>query len=437
MLTACQSQDLGILVQPVALDRRCLGSLTYEQACRNVLKIKARIARATEAGDRKRVRSLERALMHSRSAKYVAAHEANAKLKPNRRKSRHVVRATAAALNLWGRVTGAARVRAIPKSKGSGYRAIVDYGLEERAAQWLVREVVRPHLQIRNDQFAVKHGGQTAACRRVAELIALGCAYAAEMDIKSCYPNLAEDGVRKLLGALPRRVVEARCLARGGTYHLVGEEGQSWGPMGLASEMGVGRGLSQGSLCSPLIAEAAVASVLDEVERRPEWPRSVRLVVQADNIAILSGSKAAVALAIDILGDALERAAVGPLKARSTPIRSTARGFDYLSVHFRKRDGRISVEASPEARSRFLKKLATQLKDLSIPLPKVEEWARSWGASMDLRKDGQRLTRASRWVAWVLLHALGPMAFRGRDLQSVAAFAHRLIHNPGLRLSAY
>ncbi len=442
MLAQAPSDGTGISVQPVSpRTERPSRTFTYEKARREFDCLIARLTRAVGAGDRRQVRRISRSILASPTAHFVAVHEANARLKPHRRQPREVVREIAAALNPWRRSTDTARVRVIPKGSGKGLRAIIDFELEARAAQWLVREIILPTLRVRDDQFAFKNGGEPAAARRIVTLIESGYAYAAELDIKKAFPSFRGEGIMELLGTIPRKVSEATCLARGERYRLTNPEDLDQANAlraaagGVASssitsaELGVGSGLSQGALSSPLIAEAAVATVIDGAERRPGWPKSVQLVVFVDNIAVLGRSKAAVEIAVEMLGDAFERTSVGPLKVTKSKVRLTSRGFDFLGKRYTAKNIRTSVEVVFIKRSEFVRRIIALIENNTKYEDDVRRYVKGWGASASLRRGGRPLTFATQWANSVLRYALD-QKLRGRALREQATFQHRVLHEP-------
>jgi hypothetical protein len=440
-----QHQCAPARVQPVSPDGRVFSG-SYEGARSELDDLLARLKRAVAAEGRRKVRRLVRFILASPAAHFVAVHEANAKLKPKRRHPQAVVREIAARLDPWRQSTQTVRVHLIPKDKG-GVRPVADYALEARAAKLLVRKVIRPILRTRDDQFALKNGGEPAAARRVVALIENGYAYAAKLDIVKAFSSFKEQGIIEFLeGVIPRKVSQATCLARGDEFRLSNPAehlghtvhkaiGAAVGSVPVTSaDMGLGSGLGQGAASSSLITEAAVASVIDDAERRPEWPKSVQLVIFVDDIAVFGRPRSAVETAVGILGDAFERTRVGPLKVTTSEVQLVSRGFDFLGKRFTAKRDRVTVQVTPAKRAKFLNKLISKIKlvDRDKDREHIEDlrsYVRSWGASSSLRQGGRPLTLAIQWANSIMAYALD-QKLRGRALRGQAVYLHYALYDP-------
>ncbi|MGU3287665.1 reverse transcriptase domain-containing protein [Methylobacterium mesophilicum] len=419
-------------------------------------KMLERIERYVAEGRTKKAVELRRMYSHSHDAKFDALFDANKKLPRGLRTKGVELHKIADEMDLR-QPQGSATYRAEPKPKG-GYRPVVNFNLPARAAQLLLKRAARPFLKIRPDQFAVENGGPPAEGRRIRDLAAKGYGWFVEGDIKDCYASIDPDGVTKLPGGNLRRMMEANALSKNAKASLM-KTRRKLSCIDLSNlQQQVRAGIPQGSSLSPLLAEAVIASVLDEAEQHSDWPKDVHLTCHADNIAILGRSKADAECAADILRDAFTRSRFGPLKLLCKDTRSIRQGFDFLGIRFIAKRRRVYGEVSPVKRSECVTWISTMVQDYrmlrydiksdarkrdvsgglrqknrpptrSEQLEDIKRRVRSWGASMGLRKDGLPLTRAAQWANSVLGYALD-CQMRGRDLHVQASYHHRLLHEP-------
>ncbi|MCJ2061319.1 hypothetical protein MKK63_01125 [Methylobacterium sp. J-088] len=428
-----------------------------KKAQRHENKIKKRIERFVAEGRTRNAAQLARLYGHSHDAKFVALFDANKKLPRGLRTKGSELHKIADEMDLR-QPQGEATYRAEPKPKG-GYRPVVNFTLPARAAQLLLKRAARPFLRIRPDQFAVENGNAPAEGRRIVELAAHGYGSFIEGDIANCYATIDPDGVNRLPGGNLRRMMEANALSRSVRASLM-KTRRKLSSIDLSNlQQQVRTGIPQGSSLSPLLAEAAIASVLDEAEQHSDWPKDVHLICHADNIAILGRTKADAGCAADILRDAFTRSRFGPLKLLCKDARSIRQGFDFLGIRFIAKRRRVYAEVSPAKRSECVTWISTMVQDYrmlrydmkstarkcgspvglhqkdhpptqSEQLEDIKRRVRSWGASMGLRKDGRPLTRAAQWANSVLSYALD-FQMRGQALRAQAAYHHRALHEPG------
>ena len=147
-----------------------------------------------------------RLLLINRRANYVATVRANQKLKPHHRKVLDErLPEIAAKLDPWRGSSEEVVVHFKPKASNEHeYRPIMDFGIENRALQYLVRTVLKAQVDLHPRQFATR-GGRPAAVAAVMEGLAAGYYYGAQIDISDCYPSF-EGGVVPDLLPLPEEV---------------------------------------------------------------------------------------------------------------------------------------------------------------------------------------------------------------------------------------
>jgi hypothetical protein len=469
MLAHDQTRTVGSQepVQPVSLTRPSLATVVRclppslrkrrKKAHKHENKISKRIERYVAEGRTRDAAQLARLYGHSYDAKFVALFDANKKLPRGLRAKGVELHEIANEMDLR-QPQGSATYHAEPKPKG-GFRPVMNFDIRGRAAHLLLKRAARPFLRIRSDQFAVENGGPPAEGRRIRDLAAKGYGWFIEGDIKDCYASIDPDGVTKLPGGNLRRMMEAHALARR-VKASIKKTRRKLSSIDLSNlQQQVRAGIPQGSSLSPLLAEAVIASVLDETEQHSDWPKDVHLTCHADNIAILGRTKADAECAADILRDAFTRSRFGPLKLLCKDAKSIGQGFDFLGIRFISRRRRVYVEVSPAKRSECVTWISTMVQDYRMlrgdinrgvrkrgapmglrqkgrPLTRAEQLedikrrVRSWGASMGLRKNGRPLTRAAQWANSVLSYALD-FQMRGQNLRSQASYLHLALHEPG------
>ncbi|MBE7157821.1 MAG: hypothetical protein INR62_05205, partial [Rhodospirillales bacterium] len=430
-------------VQPVSLERPCLTVVVRclppslrkrsKKAHKHAKKTLARIERLVAEGRTRDAAQLSRMYGHSHDAKFDALLDANKKLPRGLRTKGSELHKIADEMDLR-QSQGSATYRAERKPKG-GYRPVMNFTLPARAAQLVLKRAARPLLKIRKDQFAVENGGAPAEGRRIVELAAQGYGWFIEGDIANCYASIDPDGVKKFLGGNLGRMMEANALSRSVTASIRKTRRKLPSDDLSNLQQQVRAGIPQGSSISPLLAEAVIASVLDDAERHSDWPKAVHLTCHADNIAVLGRTKADAECAAEILREAFTRSRFGPLELLCKDARSIKQGFDFLGIRFLAKRQRVYAEVSPAKMSECVNWISTMVQDYrmlqydikrsarkrgapidlrqkSCPLTRSEQLedikrrVRSWGASMDLRQNGRPLTRAAQWANSVLAYAL-------------------------------
>src|SRR6266536_1628779 len=170
-----------------------------------------RIQKAHRAGDWRQLRYLIQQYLTSHDARLAATQLASRKMRWNRRPKKNQLNSIAENLNAFqGTREG---VRLILIRKGSGkFRPTLDFGIENRALQYLVLSVLYAIAELHPRQFATR-GGVPAAIAHVAKAIKAGNLRAREIDIKDFYQSF--DGTKLVdLIPLPKRVIERVLLSR-------------------------------------------------------------------------------------------------------------------------------------------------------------------------------------------------------------------------------
>jgi len=160
----------------------------------------------------------------------------------------------------------------IPKDSPGEYRTVLEFGIENRALQYLVRDVLIAVLELHPHQYATG-GGVHAAIRHTKQALIDGYLWAVELDIKDCYPSFDEEKLSGLL-PLPKEVTDhviiSRYLNLSLGFSCIGNslgddhEGDAITPGAISTAQ---RGLPPGSAASPIVAEAMVAYALIGCQR--------------------------------------------------------------------------------------------------------------------------------------------------------------------------
>jgi hypothetical protein len=188
--------------------KRRLGIETAK-AEQHVRKMLRRIRNAHQTGRQRDADHLVQEYLRSNDARYIALIQASAKLKEHRRPNAGLLPCIAQRLNPWAGTRE--KVIFMPQQKEgkpNEYRPILDFGIENRALQYLVRSVLDVRADLHPNQYVLK--GVHQAIGRVAELLVQGDHWAIETDIKDCYPSFDGEKVPDLL-PVPKRVTQS-CL---------------------------------------------------------------------------------------------------------------------------------------------------------------------------------------------------------------------------------
>jgi len=244
----------------------------------------------------------------------------------DRRPRKDQVKSIAENLNPYQGTQEEVRLILIPKGPGK-FRPTLDFGIENRALQYLVLSVLYAIAELHPRQFATR-GGVPGAITEVVKAIKAGDLHAREIDIKDFYPSLDGNKLVDLI-PIPRKVI-ARVLTSEhltivpSTSHHYSTTFSSNGAAdthqggGFPLEQYLAdarRGIPQGSSVSPIVAEMLLAPVLYQV------PDAGEVVAYADNILVITKNESDAASMTESLGIALQAHPAGQLwpKIKSFP----------------------------------------------------------------------------------------------------------------------
>src|SRR6266702_2340908 len=169
-----------------------------------------RIQKAHRAGDRRQLRYLIQQFLTSFDARLTATRLACWKMRWDRRPKKHQLRSIAENLNAYQGTREEARLILIPKGPGR-FRPTLDFGIENRALQYLVLSVLYAIAELHPRQFATR-GGVPAAIAEVAKAMRAGNVHVREIDINDFYPSFDGNKLVDLI-PVPKGVIERVLLS--------------------------------------------------------------------------------------------------------------------------------------------------------------------------------------------------------------------------------
>ncbi len=366
-------------------------------------KLRGKIEQAHQAGKRKWAEQLTRLYLMSHDARYVATVRANRELKPHRRVPDERLPEIAANLDPWRGSTEEVVVHFKPKASNEhDFRPIMDFGIENRALQYLVWAALEAQADLHPHQFATRVGRPSAA-KVVKDALAAGFCFGAHIDISDCYPSFDGEVVPDLL-PLPEEVTRNVLLARhlnmslGNLTHALGLEGASadsvkdYADIADAYLPEARRGIPQGSAVSPLVIDLLLAPAI------PELSGNGTVVVYADDFLVMAREENDAASILTALDDALIGHPAGPLRPRIVAeLRPSTTEFEFLGYVFRRNGGEVSVAPSSKNLGKFKYKFskglerATRSENLMAKkhreLNHLRRYVRSWTAAFSLWPD--------------------------------------------------
>jgi len=125
-------------------------------------------------------------------AKLHATLKADGAMRPADRPHSSEIAAIASSLDAWKGTDEPVRIHMIPKDLPGQYRTILEFEIENRALQYLVRDVLIAVLELHPNQYATR-GGVHAAMEHTKQALIDGYLWAVELDIKDCYPSFDEE----------------------------------------------------------------------------------------------------------------------------------------------------------------------------------------------------------------------------------------------------
>ena len=335
-------------------------AIDWQKVMRNVRRIQARIVKATQAGNWRKVRALQRLLNHSFSGRALAV----------RRVTENKGKRTAGVDGeLWNtpaqKAKGIERLKQkryraqplkrvyIPKSDGKRQRALGIPCLIDRTHQALHALGLDPIAATTGDPnsygFLRERSPADAIQQLFCDLAQKGCAsWIWEIDIRACFDELSHPWLLKHIPVDKRSLrqwLKAGYMESGVFHHTEA-------------------GSPQGGCISPSLANLALDGLEPLLKRH--YPRhrglKVHLVRYADDMVITCQDRDVLAREIKPLVEAFFQERGLSLSEEKSRITHIDEGFDFLGQHIRKYKGQLLIKPAQKSQQALLGKVRTILK---------------------------------------------------------------------------
>lgn len=373
---------------------KLFGQKNIARAKMHVLKMLQKIKDAHIGGKKKLRLQLIILYLQSMDARVVAVDEAYRALKPSRRPGKKQLAAIASSINVWQPSDEPVVVNMKLKPNGDP-RFVMDFGIQQRARQYLVASVLKAVADLHPDQYLTR-GGVPAAVDRVAALQLEGYRWTRESDLENCYPSFTGTNLEKYI-PVPKEVIANVIMAthlnvtpgHALLYHFgpgnVGEDDPG-NPVELSTALSnARRGIPQGSAVASIAVEMLLAEPLKTL------PGESRVVCYADNMLVMEKNEEDAVTITKALSDALVAHPAGHLKPKLKGKSTPGQSFDFLGhqITWVKTSVGIAPSAENEAKfaSRFKKGLAAIKKPTcsterrKIIASDVRHYVKSWTAN--------------------------------------------------------
>lgn len=391
-------KPLGSPAPLAAVKVEAVNALRLKKASAHVRSMLRKIAKAHHAGNQLKANKLTAKYLKSLDARHLATVRAYRGIKPHRRPERGALFDIAKNLNAWEGTQEEVTLILLEKGKDTGnFRYVMDFGIENRALQLLVK----PILEIRGKRHPNQYAGvgTHAAIERVAALMVEGNECAIETDITDCFPSFVGEKVQELL-PLPKKVTSSVVLCA--PLNLSLGSNSIFGPAdpGDPSDEEVfpelfadaRRGIPQGSIISALVAEILLACTFDQLTGPGQC------VGYADNFLVMGKKEADVKTTTLSLWSALKAHPAGQLRPNKPKLYKLGKSIDFLGHRLRLVAGKVHISPTTENLAEFKSRFDHDIsKIIDAPSPAatariVEElrrYVRSWHSAFKLWDDAQ------------------------------------------------
>ena len=218
------------------------------------------------------------------------------------------------------------------KSKGNGkYRCICDFGVQHRAAQSIVSDLIAAQFKPAAFQHNVPGRSVQLAVRRTKKFYEKGYVHALRLDVKAYYDHFNHAA---LMGSklLPKAVTENVMIGR--NYTMVPKGGLTPYLLSLdyPSILHSG-GIPQGSACSPLVGNFYVSKL------KYVLPKGTAVLNYADDFLVMAKSVEKLEKAKNALQASVEALSVGQFELLVKTGSSFTSGFEFLGHSFEMKSG--------------------------------------------------------------------------------------------------
>ena len=327
-----------------------------------------RIRAAVQVGKWKKVRWLVVELLRSPEAKRLATRLAYRAMPRHSRPDKSELDQIPKHLDAWEGSSEVGYVGRQPKEhKPNEHRLTINFGIENRALQYLLLLVLREVVELHPDQYG-NRGGVHPAIKRVVEAMNEGYLWAVEFDIKDFFSSFDGNKALSLL-PIPKRVGERVLLGEhltllAGPTLIAGCEGDAEHNL-LNDELVKARqGFPQGSAASSLVAEALLADTIHMIAKIGV------VVAYIDNILLLAKSKDDAASISNILWSALKAHPAGPFQP-SIKHFNAGEPIDFLGHTLTSKNGLVRID--PDDHNRHEVAEAHEARDFSLRLTEKDD----------------------------------------------------------------
>jgi hypothetical protein len=304
------------------------------------------------------------------------------------------IEAIAQKLNPWAGSYEPARVSARRKGEpgAGGYRLTFDFGVENRALQYLVKAILLVLADLHPHQYGTV--GTRAAIAHVAEMMRQSHVWAVELDIVKCFPSFKEEELHKFL-FLPKKVIRHVVMAShlsivsGNLYGLCGPAEDGVDPIKVTDFLAEARqGIPQGSAASSIVAEILLAPLYKAL------PTIGMAIGYLDNTLLMAKNQKDLVTITSALLSAQKAHPVGLLRPHVKSVSGPGDPVDYLGHRLTLINGNMKIAPNPENDAIFegrMKKGISRLKNTKLSMlarqrhaKNLRRYLNSWTANFAL-----------------------------------------------------
>ena len=309
----------------------------------------ADISRANKQGNLKLVRNRICRYLQSRDARCVAILEAYQSMRTEKRPDELDVDALAE--TLFPHKGSAEPVRLFMQRKGEpgagGYRLVMEFGLENRALQYLIKAPLTAAANLHPHQFGTV--GVSAAITRIAEFMTEGYQWGCEIDIESCFPSFSEEMLVRLL-PIPKEVIRHVAMSNAlnivhsvNLYDVFGPADNGLDPLAVTDFLSEARqGIPTGSAASSITSEILLSSPFKAL------PSHGVAVGYADNSFLMAKSEKDAMSIKEAFWSDLKSQSAGLLRPKVKGAFRPGDPVDVLGHRLRLLDEKVRVDPSPK-----------------------------------------------------------------------------------------
>ena len=343
---------MSSLINNLKNDRMTWTSIDWKHAQAIVDNIQARIVKAAQAGDKKKMRSLQRLLVRSTAAKLLAVKRVTTNRGKNTPGVDGIVWKTptrkfkeANRLNRKDYKPQPLLRKYIPKAGGKK-RALGIPVIKDRAEQALEQMALDPVAECRADgmsngfrKFRCTHDA-ICACFNALRLKG-GPIWILEGDIAGCFDNFDHQWIIKHIPTNKRKLsmwLKAGCM-----------ENALFRP--------TGKGTPQGGIISPTLANMALDGIESRLKQAFSRKHKIHFIRYADDFIITGATKQGLENEVKPLIMQFLKSRGLTLSESKTRISHINDGFDFLGFNVRKYKGKLLIKPAKAKVKAFLRKM--------------------------------------------------------------------------------